>query len=103
MKSGIGKGMTRHDHGDVSNQLYANYAAGKDTMALKAVVGEEAEAAVVVAALAGQARCELLNTMLTGSGLTCQDARPEGALLRIPYACAAPVPRSRSYDRTLSA
>merc|ERR1712003_240867 len=42
MKSGIGKGMTRRDHGDVSNQLYANYAIGKDVMAMKAVVGEEA-------------------------------------------------------------
>ena len=30
MKSAIGEGMTRKDHGDVSNQLYANYAIGKD-------------------------------------------------------------------------
>eukprot|EP01006_Ploeotia_vitrea_P031513 TRINITY_DN63849_c1_g1_i2.p1 TRINITY_DN63849_c1_g1~~TRINITY_DN63849_c1_g1_i2.p1 ORF type:complete len:526 (+),score=285.54 TRINITY_DN63849_c1_g1_i2:37-1578(+) len=42
MKSAIGKGMTRQDHPSVSNQMYANYAAGKDTQALKAVVGEEA-------------------------------------------------------------
>ena len=42
MKSAIGKGMTRHDHGAVSNQLYTNYATGKDVMAMKAVVGEEA-------------------------------------------------------------
>jgi len=42
MKSAIGEGMTRDDHGDVSNQLYANYAQGKDVMAMKAVVGEEA-------------------------------------------------------------
>jgi len=42
MKSAIGEGMTRRDHGDVSNQLYANYAIGKDTLAMKAVVGEEA-------------------------------------------------------------
>eukprot|EP00826_Nyctotherus_ovalis_P063800 TRINITY_DN9357_c0_g2_i12.p1 TRINITY_DN9357_c0_g2~~TRINITY_DN9357_c0_g2_i12.p1 ORF type:complete len:399 (-),score=127.48 TRINITY_DN9357_c0_g2_i12:186-1382(-) len=42
MKSAIGKGMTREDHPDVSNQLYAMYAIGKDTMAMKAVVGEEA-------------------------------------------------------------
>merc|ERR1719198_994655 len=42
MKSAIGEGMTRHDHGDVSNQLYANYAIGKDVQAMKAVVGEEA-------------------------------------------------------------
>ncbi len=41
MKSGIGKGMTRHDHSAVSNQLYAAYAAGKDAEAMKSVVGEE--------------------------------------------------------------
>ena len=28
MKSAIGEGMTRADHGEVSNQLYANYAIG---------------------------------------------------------------------------
>jgi len=42
MKSGIGKGMTRNDHPNVSDQLYANYAIGMDTRAMKAVVGEEA-------------------------------------------------------------
>jgi len=42
MKSGIGKGMTRNDHPNVSDQLYANYAIGQDTRAMKAVVGEEA-------------------------------------------------------------
>ena len=42
MKSGIGKGMTRADHANVSDQLYANYAIGQDTRAMKAVVGEEA-------------------------------------------------------------
>merc|ERR1739838_1215450 len=42
MKSAIGKGMTRKDHSDVSNQLYACYAIGKDVQAMKAVVGEEA-------------------------------------------------------------
>merc|ERR1712224_711113 len=42
MKSGIGKGMTRMDHPNVSDQLYANYAIGQDTRAMKAVVGEEA-------------------------------------------------------------
>lgn len=42
MKSAIGDGMTRGDHPEVSNQLYANYAIGKDTAAMKAVVGEEA-------------------------------------------------------------
>ncbi|KUI61436.1 V-type proton ATPase subunit B [Cytospora mali] len=42
MKSAIGEGMTRGDHGDVSNQLYAKYAIGRDAAAMKAVVGEEA-------------------------------------------------------------
>lgn len=42
MKSAIGKGMTRIDHPAVSNQMYANYAAGKEAQAMKAVVGEEA-------------------------------------------------------------
>lgn len=41
-KSAIGEGMTRKDHSEVSNQLYANYAIGKDVVAMKAVVGEEA-------------------------------------------------------------
>jgi vacuolar-type H+-ATPase subunit B/Vma2 len=66
MKSAIGEGLTRKDHGDVSNQLvshsyisvrsvyaltdvcchvsfqYAKYAVAKDAAAMKAVVGEEA-------------------------------------------------------------
>lgn len=42
MKDGIGAGHTREDHSDVSNQLYAAYAEGKDVRALVAVVGEEA-------------------------------------------------------------
>ena len=42
MKSAIGKGCTWEDHPEVSNQLYAFYAIGKDTQAMKAVVGEEA-------------------------------------------------------------
>ncbi|VDD77370.1 unnamed protein product [Mesocestoides corti] len=42
MKSAIGEEMTREDHSDVSNQLYACYAIGKDVQAMKAVVGEEA-------------------------------------------------------------
>lgn len=42
MKSAIGEGMTRKDHSDVSNQLYACYAIAKDLQAMKAVVGEEA-------------------------------------------------------------
>merc|ERR1712137_982004 len=46
MKSGIGEKdgvkMTRKDHPNVSDQLYANYAIGQDTRTMKAVVGEEA-------------------------------------------------------------
>jgi V-type H+-transporting ATPase subunit B len=42
MKSAIGLGMTRHDHAPVSDQLYANYATGRDVVAMKAVVGAEA-------------------------------------------------------------
>ncbi|ODQ56336.1 vacuolar ATP synthase subunit B [Saitoella complicata NRRL Y-17804] len=42
MKSAIGEGLTRKDHGDVSNQLYAKYAIGRDAAAMKAVVGEDA-------------------------------------------------------------
>lgn len=42
MKSAIGEGMTRKDHSDVSNQLYAKYAIARDAAAMKAVVGEEA-------------------------------------------------------------
>ena len=34
--------MTRKDHGDVLNQLYAKYAIGRDAAAMKSVVGEEA-------------------------------------------------------------
>lgn len=42
MKSAIGEGMTRKDHNEVSIQMYANYAIGKDVLSMKAVVGEEA-------------------------------------------------------------
>jgi V-type H+-transporting ATPase subunit B len=42
MKSAIGEKRTRKDHGDVSNQLYAKYAIGRDAAAMKAVVGDEA-------------------------------------------------------------
>lgn len=42
MKSAIGKGMTRRDHPSISNQMYSNYAAGKEAQGMKAVVGEEA-------------------------------------------------------------
>jgi len=47
MKSAIGvedngKKLTRKDHNHVFTQLYAFYATGKDTQAMKAVVGEDA-------------------------------------------------------------
>ncbi|MFH0860137.1 MAG: V-type ATP synthase subunit B [Candidatus Altiarchaeota archaeon] len=42
MNQGIGKDRTREDHRDVSNQLYAAYAEGRDLRDLVAVVGEEA-------------------------------------------------------------
>jgi len=42
MKQGIGKGRTREDHDQVSNQLYAAYAEGVNLRDLVAVVGEEA-------------------------------------------------------------
>merc|ERR1712019_78832 len=38
----MGKMYTREDHPSVSDQLYALYAIGQDTKAMKAVVGEEA-------------------------------------------------------------
>ncbi|CAI7642311.1 unnamed protein product [Penicillium discolor] len=41
MESAFGEGRTRKDHSDVSNQLYAKYAIGRDAAAMKAVVGEE--------------------------------------------------------------
>ncbi|WFD08586.1 Vacuolar ATP synthase subunit B [Malassezia vespertilionis] len=42
MKSAIGPKRTRADHSDVSNQMYAGYAMGRDAAAMKAVVGEDA-------------------------------------------------------------
>uniref|UniRef100_A0A8R1HJF8 Vacuolar proton pump subunit B n=1 Tax=Caenorhabditis japonica TaxID=281687 RepID=A0A8R1HJF8_CAEJA len=42
MKSAIGEGMTREDHSDLSNQLYACYAVAKEVQSMKSVVGEEA-------------------------------------------------------------
>jgi len=42
MDRGIGKGRTREDHADVSNQLYAAYAEGCDLRDLVAIVGEDA-------------------------------------------------------------
>ncbi len=42
MNSGIGKGKTREDHKNVSDQQYAGYAEGRDLRGLVAIVGEEA-------------------------------------------------------------
>jgi len=42
MDAGIGKGRTREDHKQVSDQLYAAYAEGKDARGLVAIVGKEA-------------------------------------------------------------
>jgi V/A-type H+/Na+-transporting ATPase subunit B len=42
MNAGIGKGKTRDDHKQVSDQIYANYAEGRDLRGLVAIVGEEA-------------------------------------------------------------
>jgi len=41
MKDGIGKGMTREDHKDLSSQLFACYAKVKDLRSLASVIGEE--------------------------------------------------------------
>ena len=41
-KSGFSKGMIRIDHPNVSDQLYADYAADQEICALAADVGEEA-------------------------------------------------------------
>lgn len=42
MNLGIGEGKTREDHKQVSDQLYANYAEGRDLRGLVAIVGEDA-------------------------------------------------------------
>ncbi len=42
MNAGIGKGQTREDHKQLSDQLYAAYAEGLDLRGLVAIVGEEA-------------------------------------------------------------
>jgi V-type H+-transporting ATPase subunit B len=38
MKSAIGEGRTRKDHSDVSNQLYAKYAIGRDAGKLSSLI-----------------------------------------------------------------
>ena len=42
MNNGIGKDRTREDHRELSNQLYACYAEGRDVRKLVAIVGEDA-------------------------------------------------------------
>ena len=42
MDEGIGETLTREDHGDVSDQLYAAYAEGEDLRDLVNIVGREA-------------------------------------------------------------
>jgi len=42
MDEGIGEELTREDHADVSDQLYAAYAEGEDLRALENIVGREA-------------------------------------------------------------
>ena len=42
MDEGIGEGLTREDHGDVSDQMYAAYAEGEDLRDLVNIVGREA-------------------------------------------------------------
>ena len=42
MNSGVGKGKTRDDHKQASDQCYAFYAEGMDLRGLVAIVGEEA-------------------------------------------------------------
>ncbi|POW19719.1 hypothetical protein PSHT_04349 [Puccinia striiformis] len=63
MKSAVGEGLTRKDHSDVSNQLYAKYAIGKDAAAMKAVVGEEALSSEEKLALEFLDKCEFLLTI----------------------------------------
>ena len=41
MKDGIGEGMTRDDHKDVSSQLFASYSKVKSIRNMAAIVGEE--------------------------------------------------------------
>ncbi len=41
MNNGIGAGKTREDHRELSNQLYACYAQGRDIRKLVAIVGED--------------------------------------------------------------
>jgi V/A-type H+-transporting ATPase subunit B len=41
MQKGIGAGRTREDHRDLANQLYKNYAKGRELKKLEAIVGRD--------------------------------------------------------------
>ena len=41
MKDGIGKGFTREDHPDLSNQLFASYSKVQEARSLASVIGED--------------------------------------------------------------
>ena len=41
MKDGIGEGMTREDHRDLSSQLFSSYAYVRSVRDLAAIIGEE--------------------------------------------------------------
>lgn len=45
MQKGIGAGKTREDHRDLANQLYKNYAKGRELKKLEAIVGRDGMAA----------------------------------------------------------
>jgi V/A-type H+-transporting ATPase subunit B len=46
MKDGIGEGLTRADHPQLANQLYASYARVQQVQSLAAIIGEEALSSV---------------------------------------------------------
>lgn len=46
MKDGIGKGFTREDHPDLSNQLFAAYSKVEDAKSLASVIGEDELSAI---------------------------------------------------------
>ena len=41
MKDGVGKGLTREDHSDLSNQLFASYSKVQEARSLASVIGED--------------------------------------------------------------
>ena len=41
MKDGIGKGYTRADHGDLSNQIFSSYSHVQDVRSLAQIIGED--------------------------------------------------------------